>query len=114
MVHHLDDFDDEQSAQRLFFEFESHIRDINRVAIEEATGCIGRDEMFRLATTVAHIRARYLKEALAIARLPEGELPHADDLRRLRAWREAYEEALHGFGALRHAMKRGYFSLGGS
>ena len=31
-----------------------------------------------------------------------------DALRRLRAWREAYEETLQGVGALRHAMKRGY------
>ena len=114
MVHHLDDFDSEHNAQRLFFEFESHIRDINRSAIEGAAGAISREDMFNLATTVAHVRARYLEQALALARLPVGELPQADDLRRLRAWREAYEEALHGFGALRHAMKRGYFSLGGS
>jgi len=29
----------------------------------------------------------------------------------LRQMREAYEEALHGFGALRHALERGYFDL---
>jgi len=111
MVHHYDDFDGEQHAQRLFFEFESHIKDINRAAIGETAGPIGRDDMFRLASTVAGIRARYLKEALAMARLPDGETPNADALRRLRGWREAYEEALKGFGALRHAMKRGYFAL---
>ena len=108
MVHHLDEFHSEQSAQRLLFEFEAHIRDVNREAISAAAGAIGREQMFHLATTVAHIRARYLKEVLAVSRLPDGALPDADALRRLRAWREAYEETLQGVGALRHAMKRGY------
>lgn len=110
-LHHLDDFEQEHNAQRLFYEFEQRIRDANCHHIGEATGGISRADVLALADTVARLRARYLRETLALARHGEGEMPESDAVHRVRALREAYDEALQGFGAVRHALKRGYFTL---
>lgn len=110
-MHLLDDFDAEHRTHRLFYEFETHIRDVNRRHIEAAAGTIRREALLRLADVVARQRARYVKRVLELASGAGGEEPGEEIFAAVREARLAYEEALQGFGALRHALERGYFQM---
>ena len=70
-------------------------------------GAGGRARPARLS----RLRAAYLKNLLALEVASDGQVPDETAIADLKRRREAYEEALQGFGALRHAFKRGYLQL---
>lgn len=112
MEHHNNDtFDNDVSRHKAFQEFDQAIREANRVAVHALAGSLTKERVLRVAAAVSKLRARYLSEVVKMGDTaaetnldPTGVL----DLRQLR---EAYEEALHGFGALRHAMERRYIDI---
>jgi hypothetical protein len=95
--------------ERLWQEFEQSIRELNRRYIRAATGGVRKQHFLRAAENVARLRARYLNAVLRLE--AAAEAPPLPDLEKVRQLREAYEEALQGFEALRHAHERGYFEL---
>ncbi|MCP5156591.1 MAG: hypothetical protein H6983_20615 [Ectothiorhodospiraceae bacterium] len=107
-IHELDRFDDEAATRRLFTDLDRRITDLNRTHIREEAGTITEERIIALAKVVSRLRARYLQAALTLGEAASAELDSTvvEQLHRRRA---AYEEALHAFGALRHAIKRGYF-----
>jgi hypothetical protein len=107
----IDGFDDDRSRRRMFQEFEQAIRESNRTAITGATGGVGKEHVLRVAITVSRLRARYLKEVLNLSADSGDRALDPTAVLDLRQMREAYEEALHGFSALRHALERGYIEL---
>ncbi|MSP20999.1 MAG: hypothetical protein EXQ93_05675 [Alphaproteobacteria bacterium] len=109
--HDLDVFDDDRSRRRIFQEFDQAIRESNRAAVSAATGAITKDSVLRVAITVSRLRARYLREVLKLSSEGGDRALDPTAILDLRQMREAYEEALSGFGALRHALERGYFDL---
>lgn len=101
--------DDSFAGERLSQEFEQSIRELNDRHIRAATGGVRKDHFLRAAENVARLRALYLT---AVLRLETGsEPPPPEQFEELRELRRAFEEALRGFAALRHALKRGYFAL---
>lgn len=109
--HNLDSFDTDLGRRRVFQEFDQAIVESNRAAISAATGGVTREQVLRVAIVVSRLRARYLAEILTLAgdKAQSGLDPTAVlDLRQLR---DAYEEALHGFGVLRHALERAYIDF---
>ena len=74
-------------------------------------GPLSKDQILRVAGAVSKLRSRYLAEVIKLgATASSGDLVPTAALE-LRELREAYEEALQGFGALRHAMERGYVDM---
>ncbi|SLN45607.1 hypothetical protein [Oceanibacterium hippocampi] len=111
MRHELDSFQHELDEQRLFQQFEQGIRGANSKAIGETIGRIDAERFLAVAVKVSELRAAYLAKVVALgAATPEATGALLDEL---RAARGNYVEALEGFGALRHALKRGYFELKG-
>ena len=101
--------DEAFANERLWQEFEQSIRELNQRYIRAATGGVRKEHLLRAAENVARLRAGYLNAVLRL----EGavETPPIPELEKLGHLRHAYEEALHGFEALRHAHERGYYTL---
>lgn len=94
--------------RRLFQDIEHSIKKINRENISEIAGDVSRDAFLNVARSVAKIRARYLARVIELENSSDIS---GNDISTLRGTRLMYEEALEGFSALQHALKRGYFTL---
>lgn len=106
-----DDLDGDEVVMAAFEKFDVAIREANAQAIGAAAGNISKDDLLRVAISVSRFRANYLAAVLRLAKLSGTELPAASEIAELRRVRLVYEEGLEGFGALRHALGRGYFTL---
>lgn len=97
--------------RRLHNELEPKINSINQALISEATGTVSREDFVDVAKMVACLRARYLHRVLTEGKRCRAECIGTDVALELKQLREAYNEALNGFAALEHALKRGYLEL---
>lgn len=104
----LNNSDEDVHVRRLFQEIEHSIKAINREKISEITGGVSREAFINVASTAARLRARYLAKVIELETTDDIS---GDDISALRTSRLMYEEAMEGFGALQHALSRGYFSL---
>jgi len=109
--HELDTFTNQQQTQRLFQDFERMITAFNTANITAATGGVSVREFLEVARIVSLLRARYLQRVVTLAKVDTLNDLEDEQLTQIRRDREAYEEALQGFGALRHALMREYFKL---
>lgn len=109
--HELDSFDHQREAKRLFADFERLITAFNTTNISAATGGVTVRQFLEVARVVSLLRAQYLKSVLGLSSVDSLADLQPDALDSIRRQREAYEEALQGFGALRHAMLREYLQL---
>ena len=110
-VHDLDTIDGDATAEHLFAELDQAVTEANKQAVSAAAGQIGKTDMLRVAIAVSRFRANYLAAVLRLGKLTGTEMPSAAEFTDLQRKRIAYAEGLEGFGALRHALKRGYISL---
>ena len=110
-VHDIDNFKGEVGRNRLDQEVEQAIYEANVHTIGAVAGDVDKGSFIRAAVTVSRLRAAYLKNVLAVEVADDGQVPDDAAIAELKRRREAYEEALQGFGALRHALKRGYIQL---
>jgi hypothetical protein len=97
------------ASERLSQEFEQAIRELNSRHIRAVTGGVRKEHFLRAAENVARLRAHYLASVLRLE--TAANPPKPEQFEELRHMRAAFEEALEGFAALRHALKRGYFEL---
>ena len=100
----------EVQVRRMLQGFEHKIVEINKRNIREITGEIGEHDFLLLAEAISVCRARYLKEVLSMTS-PRNGGPKIELSDRLLEKRNAYQEAMRGFNALKHALQRGYFVL---
>lgn len=100
----------EMQVNRMLQQFEHQIIEINKRNIREITGEIEAEDFLRLAEAISVCRAHYLKEALSMATSKDGETS-IEISECLLEKRNAYQEAMRGFKALKHALQRGYFVL---
>ena len=98
---------DEMSVQRLLQQFEHEIVAVNQQNISEITGDIGKEELLRIGTGISICRAKYLKLVLEMTKVTDGDISTAM-VEQVRNQRLLYEETMHSFAALRHALERGY------
>ena len=105
------DTDDELDHRRLHYEFEQSITAINRSQIGAVTGDISKSAFINVVKMVACLRARYLHTVLALGKDCHSECITTEAALELKRLRQAYTEALDGFAALEHAVKRGYVHL---
>ena len=110
-AHDLDTLEGDATTEQLFAERDQAIKEANKQAISAAAGQITKTDMLRVAIVVSRFRANYLAAALRLGKLTGTEMPSASDFAELQRVRTVYAEGLEGFGALRHALKRGYISL---
>lgn len=90
---------------------EAAVLEANRATLPRVLGPITKDDMTHAIALVARLRAEYLACVLSLARAADASVDPAA-VETLAARRRAYEEALSGVAALRHALARGYFTLG--
>lgn len=98
---------DEMGVQRLIQQFEHEIIAVNQKNISEITGDIGIEDLLRIGTGISICRAKYLKLVLEISQKEEGDIS-TEMVQQVRNHRLLYEETMHSFAALRHALERGY------
>ena len=110
-VHDLDTLDGDTTTKQSFAELDQAIKEANKQAISAAAGQITKTDMLRVAIAVSRFRANYLAAALRLGKLTGTEMPSSAEFAELQRVRTVYVEGLEGFGALRHALKRGYISL---
>ena len=95
-------------AQRRFLEeIEMAVRAANQEIIGHKIPHLDRTSFFKLAVSIARLRAQYLEAVMAM------DWDHGDGnaLATLRRRREVFEEARNGFEALQHAYEKGYVAL---
>jgi hypothetical protein len=97
--------------RRLHYELERAITEMNKEQIGVATGGLGHADFEQVAQMVACLRARYLSTVLSMAKNSGKECIDTKSALQLKSLREAYQEALAGFDALEHALKRDYISF---
>ncbi|MBK6660106.1 MAG: hypothetical protein IPM80_19655 [Proteobacteria bacterium] len=103
--------DDEFDHRRLHHELEQSIAAINRSQISSVTGSITKTAFINVVKMVACLRARYLYTVLDLGKNCHSECIPTDAALELARLRQAYTEAMDGFAALEHAVKRGYVQL---
>lgn len=86
------------------------VREANGTILPTVLGTVTRTDLRHAIAWVATLRADYLKGVLGLARLEHGQADHAA-LEALAHKRVAYEEALAGVAALRHAFGQGYIDI---
>lgn len=101
---------DEMSVQRLLQQFEHDIVAVNQRHINDIAGDIGKDDLLRIGTGISISRAKYLKLVLEMAKI-EGTHITLKMVEEIKVHRLFYEEAIHSFAALRHALERGYIVI---
>ena len=90
--------------RRFLEEVERAIQTANREIIHKQIPELNKDAFYRLAITVAQLRANYLEAALRGAKTDAADPG-------LKAHRERYEEARLSFDALQRAIEQGYVDL---
>jgi len=103
--------DDEIDHRRLRHELEHSITAINRSQIGAVTGDISKTAFINVVKMVACLRARYLHTVLDLGKDCHSECITTEAALELARLRQAYTEALEGFAALEHAVKRGYVHI---
>ena len=102
---------DEFDHRQLHHELEQSITAINRSQIGAVTGAISRTAFINVVKMVACLRARYLHTVLDLGKDCHSECITTEAALELQRLRQAYTEAMDGFAALEHALKRGYVQL---
>ena len=101
----------ELDVNRLLLRFEQSVRDINRDMINPQIEELTLSDLDPVIKMVASARARYLKELFDMASVFDGEVPRPEQIKRLRQFRESYEELVAGSVALENAVERGYLDV---
>jgi len=93
--------------RRFMEEIEMAIRAANQEIISRKLPHLNRDSFFKLAVSIARLRAQYLEAVMSM------DWDHGDPegLAQVEKRRTLYEEARTGFEALQHAFERGYITL---
>jgi len=100
----------EIAVRRMMQKFEHQISEMNSSAITDIAGDIREEDFLNLARSISILRAKYLKDVLAMARADDHKLDRKMCYE-VRQARLAYEEAVESFDQLKHALQRGYFNL---
>jgi hypothetical protein len=93
--------------RRFMEEVEMAVRAANQEIIGHKLPHLNRTSFFKLAVSIARLRANYLEAVMAT----DWDHADADQLAAVQKRRAMFEEARAGFEALQHAFERGYFSL---
>jgi len=96
---------------RLLLQIERAMRTINQETLDPVFPELSLADFDPAIAMVARTRAAYLSEFLDIARACDGKLPSGEQIRRLRALRESYEEQIAAAQALETALQREYLSV---
>ena len=98
-------------GHRFLMEMETAISAANREVIHSRIPAMTTEKILPFAITVAKLRARYLEAAFQFSELDNGDAMNDERIQELRKHREMYEEARDAFGALTHAIERGYVDI---
>ncbi|MFT5226600.1 MAG: hypothetical protein ACI8XX_002362 [Polaribacter sp.] len=99
--------EDEMSVQRFLQRFEHAIVGVNQKNISDIAGHIGIEELLRIGSKISICRAQYLKSALEMSSVDDIDISDAM-VNQMKSQRMRYDELMLSFGALRHALERGY------
>lgn len=95
--------------RRFMEEVEMAVRAANQEIIGHKLPQLDRKAFFRLAVSIARLRAGYLDAVMSL----DWDHADAEAVARIQERRKVFEEARTGFEALQHAFERGYISFEG-
>ena len=98
-------------TNRLLLELEQTIRTLNREIINPEIPSLTLDGLCPVMCMVATTRAAYLNELFHTATEVGRNIPSTEQVTKLRALRETYEEMVSGAQALETAIQRGYLDV---
>ncbi|UJJ30674.1 hypothetical protein [Halopseudomonas maritima] len=98
-------------SNRLLLELEKLRREINRNVINPAIPELSIDALTPLLNMVAQSRKAYLHCLLDMAEQSAGTPPSEEQIARLRAHRETYDELVSAVNALETAIQRDYLDV---
>ena len=98
-------------SNRLLLELEKLRREINRNVINPAIPELSIDALTPLLGMVAQSRKAYLRCLLDMAEQSAGAPPSEEQIIRLRAHRETYDELVSAVNALETAIQRDYLDV---
>lgn len=90
---------------------EEAIRQTNHEVMGPMLPPLTVESILPITVMVSKLRARYISEAFKMVASKKEGFPDADQIGKLREYRESYEEALGVSMALEHAINRGYLEL---
>jgi len=103
----MDDRAQLMAHRRFMEEIEMAVRAANQELISRKLPHLNRDSFFKLAVSIARLRAQYLEAVMSM----DWEHCDAEHLAGIESKRALYEEARAGFEAMQHAFERGYVTL---
>ncbi len=98
-----------KAYRRFIEEIEMALRAANREIIGKQIPELDKESFFRLAVSVAKLRANYLKAVLGVDWEDDGI-----DIAAVQSKRAVYEEASKAFEALERTIERGYIDISDS
>ncbi len=101
----------ELDTKRLLMQLDKAIKEINRDIINPEIAELKLTDLNPVVIMVARARADYLKTLFKMATESENALPSPEQIKKLKQYRETYEELLHASSALETAIERGYLDV---
>jgi len=98
-------------SNRLLLEFEKLRREINFSVLNPALPEINMTTLQPIITLVAEARRDYLKTLVELADQAKGQTPNAEQIQRLTAKRETFDELVSAANALETAIQRDYLKV---
>ncbi|MBV0932425.1 hypothetical protein [Marinobacterium weihaiense] len=99
---------------RLLLELDRQRRDINRDIINPRFPQLSLEDLKPVLTLVAHARAEYVAELLALANEADGQMPSPEQVAALRQRRETFDELVAAVNALESVISRDYLDVSSS
>ncbi len=98
-------------SNRLLLELEKLRREVNREVINPAIPALSIEALKPMLSMIAQCRKDYLCCLLDIAEHSAGKPPDEEQVARLRAYRETYDELVNAANALETAIQRDYLDV---
>jgi hypothetical protein len=103
----------DKNINRLLMQFEHLLRETNREFINPEIDELCINDLQPIVTLVAKSRASYLKHLYELSKKYDGtdDFPSAEELHRLRAYRNRFIELSDGAKSFEISIQRGYLDL---
>lgn len=104
---------DEKDINRMILQFEHILKQANRERINPAIDELSIDDLKPIIDLVARARASYIKHLYDLSRkyFNSDQFPSAEELKKLKAYRNRFDELSEGAKSVEISIQRGYLDL---
>ncbi len=102
---------DIRTSNRVLFMMETAVKKANRNILDPMIPELTPESVQPIVDATARVRGEYLLALFKVAESASRGVPSPDAVKRLRDLRLAYDEMIHAYQALEHAIERGYLTV---